>query len=219
MSSLAAMHGWEWQNIQEAQSRLLRERVTEQSSEELEGYIEIFDSEIQAKDEQIQNLKQLLELSKAQSSQHSVDTSDLVPPELAKKIGRQLYDGEFSDRLRNFLILCQRGALDEVDNRTNELITRYLQDTEFTGRSVSLSSQIKSACRDGKQMPKQLGAIMQGLGFLKSQDGKHLKYSPPKDLFGLQTEILPSTPSDSQRGGKNRGAEVIRGFGIGDLKQ
>lgn len=218
MSGLAAKCGWEWQHIQEAQSRNLREKVIEAASDELEEYMEAFDAEIRAKDEQIKNLKELLELAKADQAAGETDLAELVSRPLCSKIGDQIYDGEFSDRLRLFLSTKLSTTPKEVDARTEEFCRRYLKHTLFTGRSGALVAQIKTASRDGKRMPKELGALLEGIGYQKSQDGKHLKFTPPDGLFGVVQETLPSTPSDSQRGGKNRGLEVIRHLNLMELK-
>ncbi len=218
MSGLAAQRGWEWQTLQEAQSRKLRERALSQTSEDLEEYISAFDAELQAKQERIENLESLLEIARAEKSEGVSDSTDILPSGLSDVIGPQLYEGEFSDRLRLFAKLYVENKLDQIDDRTKLFITRLLQHTETSGRAVSLVAQIKSAGRDGKQMPKLLGSLLTSLNFEKSQDGKHLKFNPPKELFGLKMEVLPSTPSDSQRGGKNRSAEVIKNFGLSELK-
>ena len=218
VSSLAAQSGWEWQDLQEAQSRKLRGAVAEASSEDLDSYVAAFDTELAAKQEKIDNLEARLALEVARADGDSLATVDLFPVELKKRIGPELYDGEFTDRLRSFLLAAFNKPSNPRNARTDAFVLRFLDELQFSGRSVSLISQIKSACKDGNQMPKQLGAILSGFGFSKSTDGPHIKFAPPEELFGLQTEVLPSTPSDSQRGGKNRGAEVIRSFGLNELK-
>lgn len=219
MSSLAASKAWEWQQLQEGQSRHLREQVAAHSSDHLDEYINAFDAEIQAKNERIENLENLLQLSRHKSLAESAERSDLLPPNLVSKIGPELYEGEFSDRLRAYLTMSVQSDSTQADERTKIFIEKFLGATETSGRANSLISQIKTASKDGKETPKRLGALLLSFGFTKSHDGKHLKFSPPNDFFGLQTEVLPSTPSDSQRGGKNRGQEVIRHFGLNDLRR
>lgn len=218
VSSQAAQKAWEWQDLQEAQSRRLREAVTNANSEGLEEYMAAFDTELAAKEEKIQNLEARLLIETARANSETQNTDDLFPTDLKTQIGPELYDGEFTDRLRSFLSNSLDAPSVPRNARTDEFVRRLLKKLEFSGRSQSLISQIKSACRDGNQMPKQLGSILSGFGFAKSNEGPHLKFQPPKELFGLQTEVLPSTPSDSQRAGKNRGAEVIRSFGLNELK-
>ncbi|MCG3268205.1 hypothetical protein [Yoonia sp. I 8.24] len=218
VSSQAAQKAWEWQDLQEAQSRRLREAVTNANAEGLEDYVAAFDTELAAKEEKIQNLEARLLIETARANNATQNTDDLFPTDLKTQIGPELYDGEFTDRLHSFLSNSLDAPSIPRNPRTDEFVKRLLENLEFSGRSQSLVSQIKSACRDGNQMPKQLGSILSGFGFTKSNDGPHLKFQPPKELFGLQTEVLPSTPSDSQRAGKNRGAEVIRSFGLNELK-
>lgn len=218
VSSRAALKGWEWQDLQVAQSRRLREIATTQRSDDLEAYIDTFDNELKAKQERIEKLEAQLEIAEANRSTETLITEDLFPFELKKRIGPELYDGEFTDRLRSFIESALKEPTTPRNRRTDEFISRLIENLHFSGRSQVLISQIKRACRDGNQMPRQLGQILSGFGYTKSSDGPHTKFEPPAELFGLQTEILPSTPSDSQRGGKNRSAEVIRSFGLNDLK-
>jgi hypothetical protein len=218
MSGLAAREGWEWQDLQEAQSRSLRERALEASDENLDEYIEAFDSELSAKNEKIENLELLLEIEKAKKSVNADNVYDFFPESLKGDIGPELYDGEFFDRLRSFVTLALNAPSLERNDRTDEFVKRFLKSTKFSGRSATLVAQIKTACRDGNQMPSQLGSLLTGFGFKKDREDNHLIYKPPSDLFGLPAETLPSTPSDSQRGGKNRGSEVIRNFGLNDLR-
>ncbi|UWQ02015.1 hypothetical protein K3X44_01270 [Aliiroseovarius crassostreae] len=222
MSGFATSKGWEWQQLQEAQTRKLREvaRLKDtQNSKELNDYIELVDAEIEAKDEQIDILKDQLEIARVQAQAKPVETDHLIPTELARTIGSELYEGEFSDRLRRILAHYTEHHSEELDTRTNEFAKRFIKKSSYSGRAISLVQQIKGASRDGNQMPKLLGGLLQGFGFSKSQDGKHLKFTPPSELFGIQPEILPSTPSDSQRGGRNRGAEIIRAWGLNELNR
>jgi len=218
VSSLASRKAWEWQDLQEAQSRMLREAVTTDSADQLEEYISAFDKDLAAKKEKIENLEARLALETARADGEVLVSEDLFPTALKRKIGPELYEGEFTDRLLAFLSKSQRELTGVKKTRTDEFVAKLCQELQFSGRSQTLISQIKSACRDGNEMPKQLGSILTGFGFSKSSAGKHVKFEPPADLFGLVTEVLPSTPSDSQRGGKNRGADVIRNFGLSELK-
>lgn len=217
-SSLAAKKGWEWQQLQEAQARNLRAQLVSNSSDVLEEYIETFDAELASKDEQIQNLNIRLELEKAKNSNSDFSTSELLPDGLSNAIGPELYSGEFSDRLRLFISKGLSTQNGQIDERTKLFAHKFLNVTEYTGRATALSSQIKTACKDGNQILTQLGPMLTGFGYAKSQEGKHPKFTPPKELFGLPSETFPSTPSDSQRGGRNRASDIIKSMNLSELK-
>lgn len=217
MSGLAAKYGWEWQQLQEAQSRRLREKAIENSSESLEEFIEYFDAELKAKDEQIQNLKELLEIARFDKSNATEQVGGIIKSGLQTRIGSELYDGEFSDRLRHYLERSLKQNV-EADARTTKMVENLIRNTSYSGRAIHLVNQIKSACKDGNEMPKNLGRLLTGFGFSKSRDGKHQKFEPPTEMFGVKTVVLPTTPSDSQRGGKNQASDVIKNFGLRDLK-
>ncbi|KIC29079.1 hypothetical protein RA25_20610 [Leisingera sp. ANG-S5] len=218
MSELAAKSGWEWHELQEAQAKFLRLKALEGSSKVLEEYEQLVQEEIAAKDEQIEKLKERLETEIANKSAPVQGYLELIPPGLAQRIGPELYNGEFSDRLRLFIGESLKTSQTAIDPRTFEFAKKFLTATSFSGKADQLASQIKVASKDGKQMPKRLGQILTGIGYARSQEGKHLKFTPPKELFGLPTETLPSTPSDSQRGGKNRGNEVSNSFNLKKLQ-
>lgn len=216
VSKRAATKGFEWQGLQEAQGKHLRAQLSLNSSDEIEKYVSQFDSEILAKDEQIKNLTQLLELSKNSKDVVTPSTHGLLPEWMTEKIGPQLYEGEFSDRLRHVIELSS--SIGELDPRTQTLVKLFLDHYSYSGRSIALVNQIKSAGKDGSEMLHNLGSILTSFGYDRTTDGKHVKFEPPKGLFGLPPEVLPSTPSDSQRGGKNKASEIIRNFGLNSFK-
>jgi hypothetical protein len=217
MSKRVAQNGWEWQTLQEHQARVLRKRLLERDADGVDEYIRLFDEELSAKDEIISNLRQTIALLEAKQYSPDDYSDGLLPDGLVQGLGRELYVGEFSDRLLLFL-MDQSQAGGDVDKRSEEMIKRIMSKAQFSGRSVALTNQIKAAGRDGNQMPKQMGQILSGLGFVKTTDGKHTKYKPSKELFGLSIQILPNTPSDAGRGGKNRASEIIKDFSLHRLK-
>ncbi len=221
LSSMAAKKGWEWQHLQEEQSKKLRTALLLNSKEDIDQYVEYFDSEMAAKNEEIENLQsQILELqNELTNSVRSVDaTCELLPEELKGKIGPELYAGEFSDRLKSIIDATSAQSDTSLHPRTKRFSEILSENTQYSGRASALIHQIKSSCKHGNEMPKLLGHLLSSFGYQRTNDGKHLKFIPPQDLFGLEIEVLPSTPSDSQRGGRNRGQDVIRSFGLKDLK-
>lgn len=218
MSGLAPKRGWEWQQLQEAEARSLREQALSDNSGVLDEYIDVFGRELKAKDERIQDLERSLWQAQTEQGQVHIESEALIVDGVKLACGAELYDGEFDDRLRYLLNTMLPRVEDTVDLRTAAFARNLIDRTEFSGRAAGLAARIKNAGKDGNQMPVQLGRILQELGYTKSQDGKHLKFTPGEQLFGLPSETLPSTPSDSQRGGKNRAAEVIKSLALNDLK-
>lgn len=218
MSGLAPKCGWEWQQLQEAEARSLREQALSDNSRALDEYIDAFDRELKAKDERIHDLERSLWQAQTEQGQAHIESEALIVDGVKLACGAELYDGEFDDRLRYLLNTMLPQVEKTLDPRTAAFARNLIDRTEFSGRAAGLAARIKNAGKDGNQMPAQLGGILQELGYKKSQDGKHLKFTPGEQLFGLPPETLPSTPSDSQRGGKNRAAEVIRSLALNDLK-
>ena len=218
VSKRGAQIGWEWQTLQEHQARQLRQKLVEQNSDELSDYIEQFDAELKAKDEEISNLNERLALVEARKYSSAYLSKGLIPDDFVQQLGKELYEGEFSDRLRLFLNEKSKRQNEVVDARTLELVARILRMSEFSGYAAGLINQIKGAGRDGNQMPQLVGAILSGLGYARSDDGKHTKYSPSTDLFGLSIQMVPKTPSDAGRAGKNKAAEIIRDMKLSQLR-
>ena len=218
VSKRGAQKGWEWQALQEQQARLLRQKLVEQNSDELSEYIDQFDAELKAKDEEISNLNERLALIEAKECSSAYLSSGLLPDDFIRQLGKELFEGEFSDRLRSFLKEMYELQIDGVDTRTNELVSRILEKSEFSGNAAGLINQIKGAGRDGNQMPQQIGAILSGLGYIRSDAGKHTKYTPSTDLFGLSVQTVPKTPGDASRAGKNKASDIIKDMKLNQLK-
>lgn len=164
----------------------------------------------------------ILELESALSDALSADAAQvssgigLISDELSSVIGKQLYDGEISDRVRRALSCYISDDRIKKSKRDHHLIQRLLGASQFSGRSLGLANEIKAACRDVNEMPKRMGAIFSRLGFIRSEEGKHLKFTPPVEFGGIDVAVLPKTSSD-HRAGLNQASDIIDSFSIKDL--
>ena len=129
VSKRVAVRGWEWQGLQEFQGRALRAKIINRASDDLDAYIDQFDREVHAKDERIRNLEQLPEIAQAGKLESRIVAAELLPSELIGKIGPQLYEGEFSDRLRRILEISLSDANSQIDDRTREMAKRLVENT------------------------------------------------------------------------------------------
>ncbi|TJZ92131.1 hypothetical protein FA743_07655 [Paracoccus gahaiensis] len=222
-ASISRPYAMDWRALQEAQSRELRKGIEGKlrdirasDGHEVDTYIAAFDAEMSTKDARI------LELENALSDALSADATQItsgigiIPAELSSVIGRQLYDGEVSDRIRRALnfYICDEKI--NKSKREHHLIQRLLDASQFSGRSLGLVNEIKSACRDVNEMPKRMGAIFSRLGFARSEEGKHLKFTPPVEFGGIDVAVLPKTSSD-HRAGLNQASDIIDSFSLKDL--
>lgn len=222
-ASISRPYAMDWRALQEAQSRELRKSIEGKlrdirasDGHEVDAYIAAFDAEMRTKDARI------LELESALSDALSADAAQvssgigLISDELSSVIGKQLYDGEISDRVRRALSCYISDDRIKKSKRDHHLIQRLLGASQFSGRSLGLANEIKAACRDVNEMPKRMGAIFSRLGFIRSEEGKHLKFTPPVEIGGIDVAVLPKTSSD-HRAGLNQASDIIDSFSIKDL--
>lgn len=209
--------------LQEAQSREFRKNIGERiksdrasSKKKINDYISAFDEEINAKDSRISELENALSDALSSVSDQTPNGVGIISEEFNRYVGKELYDGEISDRIRYAIKNYMNEHNIIKSNRETHLLKRFLEIGSFSGRSLGLISEIKSAGRDSNEMPARMGAIFSRLGFHRSEEGKHLKFSPPSGLGGIDVVILPKTPSD-YRSGKNQASDLIENFSIRNL--
>lgn len=220
LSNQAGHEALDWRDLQELQGKTLRNSLEEKikhqgiaSQEDVAEYIRVFDEETRSKNEKISNLEQELKYTRDELSTYELPDGGLINAELASSVAKELYPSEISDRVRKVIVRYIQGYASSQSEREHYILERILEKSSFSGRSAGLVNQIKSAGKDSSTMSPQLGSILSGFGFLKTEDGKHLKYTPPIELGGLPVEILPKTPSD-HRAGKNKANEIIENFAI-----
>ncbi|WP_083100745.1 hypothetical protein, partial [Pseudophaeobacter leonis] len=223
LSSLKGHGALDWNELQELQGRILREKLAKEirsgngsDNQALDEYMHTFDADIAAKDAQIVELKRALKASEEAVDALNIHDMGLLNSAISDTVSTELYHGEVSDRVRKLVTNAVAGSTIDLSPRDSFLLKSLLSCSAYTGKSLGLVEQIKSAGRDHTTMAKRLGGLLSDFGFTSSQDGKHLKYIPPKRLGGLKTEILPKTPSD-HRAGRNKAADIIDSFSIRDL--
>jgi hypothetical protein len=219
LSSRRSVHGaWDWLALQEQHARNLREKLKASNDTTIDEYVKVFDEDLEEKDRLIAELQIEVERLSQSHAEKSEIGDSVLSSGLINDLGVEIYEGEFSDRLRSAIKLLSEGnEVKNFNSRTQGVIKKFLEITQFTGRSVELIRRIKAASNDTTTMPKKLGRLLVDLGYEKTSDNKHLKYTPSKQLFGLGPEILPSSPSDV-RAGKNRASDFIKNLGLNDLK-
>ena len=99
------------------------------------------------------------------NSASDVGYSDgIFSPALVRQIGKELYENEFSDRLRRFAIAALEQRPLEAGDRTRQVVERLMQVTEDSRRAISLHHELKSAGKDFKSSTNNLRPILQRLG-------------------------------------------------------
>lgn len=223
LSGLKGHGELDWNELQEIQGRLLREQLAKKirsenfsDSQALSKYIDTFDKEITAKDTQISELKEALKKSESAADTLQHQDIGLLNSAISDTIPKEIYHGELSDRVRKLVKNSLDGVVTNLTPRETFLFKKLLECSAYTGKSLGLVERIKSAGRNHVEMADRLGDLLSQIGFNRSEDGKHLKFTPPDCLGGLGIEILPKTPSD-HRAGRNKASNIIENFSIRDL--
>ncbi|MGR3914252.1 MAG: TMF family protein [Gammaproteobacteria bacterium] len=189
--------------------------------EGVEEYIVNFDAQIKEKDAQIEmlreeNQKLLKENLSAGEKQPDGDFPGMgiLSQALIEKAGRELYHGEFADRVRLAMGFCAHSE-NGTDARTKAVLKNLLGLTKYSGGSDKLKKRMKDACKDHKKMPAAVGRLLVPFSF-ERREGKHTVYLPPEDLPGIERVTLPQSPS-SPRSVKQQESDLIRKFGLQDI--
>jgi len=212
VSAQAFSFGCDWQNLQEAQTEFVRNRLDRKSSQQLIEYMSAFDLENAELKAEVSRLAG--EISTLKSSATTGGTIFLLQEPRSFAV-TEIYSGEVRDRLKQGIDALLHGR-ELLDGRAKFVLTRLLDTEPFSGGARSLSEQIKAAGRDSSEMAQRLGQILTSLGFTKRSDGKHYVYIPPGNLGGVTQVTLPKTPSD-HRAGRNQAAELIRNLGLNEV--
>lgn len=208
----------DWIELQELHAKSLRQQLSQKGMIDQEGidvWAREFQSEIDGYKEKIRELESEL-ATRDESKALSLFSSDgILPPRLVFEIGTELYDGEFSDRVRSIA----QHALDNaetysIDIRERNFLKRLVDVTSFTGRAARLNAELKQAGKAGKKFGAKMREILVRHNYVASEDGPHLKMSPPDDVVGGPVITLAKTSSDGAHGGGNTASDIAKALGL-----
>lgn len=215
LRSLMAQSGsCDWVQLQEKHLRALRERQrNEVSSEE---YSILMEAEIEAKDELIIRLQE--ELSAAREAQPVAASEGILDDAFVSGIGPELFEGEFSDRVRLALVESVRNERNNgLDKRSLAVYQAMLQLSEFSGRASALENEIGAACKDAKRISRELPSVLQKLGYERKSEKKHIRMEAREEIIGLESVTIPKTPGE-RRGLKNQKSQISNTLGLKRLR-
>jgi len=187
-----------WSYLQEMMSRQKLDSLRASGSENIDEYIEHFDKEVAAKDEEIQRLES--ELVRARYSKREMRTSDeggenSIHLEASEP---DLYQGEQLGLVVDALKVAAGSA--ELHSRRRDILETLVARNENPGDREQILDRLKETLRQYNSMTAGIRAELEDLGFVIYEDGKHYKL-----LFQDDTRypfVLPKTGSD-WRGGLN----------------
>ena len=204
--------GWDWQDLIEEAARQLRHEV-QSGSADFNAWLELMDQEMREKDSQIQTLREQLDKLQQQNLESAKNDTHSLFGQISAQLGRELYKGEFFDRLRS--IIAEFAGLPKGHSRTREIAQRILTNSAWSGGASRLISRLKEAGKDSANADERFASILMDIGYSYRKVGGHPVMSPD-GLCGLSSQTLSSSPSD-YRAGRNAAARIIRDLGIDSL--
>ncbi len=194
-----------WSGLQQKLHRKEIDRLQREGNNNLEEYVENFDQELAAKDEEIERLRKQLrsaEQERIYSAARQPSERSGIFPNCSEV---DLYDNETSD----FVIQVLRAYREKTstEDRIHHVITSILDSAQFTGNGDKKKEKLKSLLSDYKKMTAPIRNSLQDLGFEVDETGKHIKltfYSDARYIF-----TLPKSGSD-HRGGENKFSQIAQ---------
>lgn len=195
-----------WASIQEAVSRQAIQALRASGSQEVEKYIETFDTETKAKDERLKEAEREIERLKAELR--------IYEARLSAKTGGLLRAGSEQDLYPNEVLSILRLALEDAvshvpqDSRRQHVLTAIL-DANPVGDDVAghMREKLKDLLKGSRGMDAKIRRGLDEMGFSIAEDGKHYKLVFRDD--DRYTFTLPRSGSD-HRGGLNAASDIGR---------
>ncbi|KTC63852.1 hypothetical protein AO262_22705 [Pseudomonas fluorescens ABAC62] len=193
--------------VVETKNRIAIDELKKRGSADLNEYLELFDQDLKAKENEIETLKS--EVSRLQS------VSKRLRAQTPVQGGIRLATGEEDDFFTNEIIgVVLDGLLDyrtrvHEGSRRQHIIDELIAQNVIERESVSIASRLKETLRGYREMTQRVRSKLQELGFEISEDSKHCRLLYQGDE--RYTFTLPKTGSDN-RGGLNAGSDMIKNF-------
>ncbi|MBY6105485.1 hypothetical protein KUW19_03160 [Ferrimonas balearica] len=186
-----------WGYIQEKVAKAKLEALKASGSDQVADYIELFDTEIAAKDEEIHRLES--EIARLKYGSFNRSDNPIQDGAIALISGESdLYQAERLALVMEALVAARDSA--EPHSRRSDILSDLIEQNCSNGERESILTTLKAQLRAYKSMSSATRQSLEGLGFAVHEDGKHYKLIFRGDERYSFT--LAKTGSDS-RGGLN----------------
>ena len=187
-----------WSHLQEIISRQKLDELRASGSENIDEYIEHFDREIAAKDEEIQRLEAEIirvRYGKKDARSSSPDTEASIVLQTTES---DLYQGEQLGLITDALQVAAESS--ERHSRRRQIFDSLVENNENPGDREAILARLKEALRHYTALTSAVRSELEDIGFVIYEDGKHYKILFQDDSRYPFT--LPKSGSD-WRGGLN----------------
>lgn len=194
-----------WSAVQEASSRNAYSLLKETGSKEIEKYVEVFDAELSAKNEQIMDAEKEISRLKGEIRNYELQSSIGKDVFLRTGFEQNFYSGE----LVQIVIDAIREAAERVpaDSRRRHVLKAITEANSIAESMRARRDTIKALLRGYTSMDNKTKKGLEKLGFSIEEDGKHYKLVFQDD--DRYTYALPKSGSD-RRGGLNAATDISR---------
>jgi hypothetical protein len=194
-----------WSSVQEKESKATLKLLQASGSIEVEKYVEVFDAELKAKNEQISDAESEIARLKAEIRKFENQTS--LGSGIALKTGNEhdLFPNEILEIVVDALV----DASDRVqkDSRREHVLQSLLKATSRPDTAKKNKDALKEALRGYTALDRKTRKVLEDLGFSITEEGKHYKIVFQGD--DRYTFTLSKSGSD-HRGGLNAASDISK---------
>lgn len=161
-----------FQHLQEFAARAQVEHLRAEGSTALDDYVELFDSEIKAKEERLITTQEELARVKGELYRYE-QAGTLDHGMIAGGQEREFYLGERRDAVIHTLRRGRDGLV--PGGRLQHLVDDVLKENKCTGKTDEIEAEIKEAFRQSGDLGQKQRRTLEELGFECTKAGRHWK--------------------------------------------
>jgi len=194
-----------WASVQEAASRKIINTLKASGSNEVERYVQAFDSELKAKDSKLKDAE--TEIARLSAEIRKYEAKAVVGTGIVLRTGieRDLYAGEMASIVRD--AIKDAAARVQSDGRRAHVLQAILESFPAEETVGAQREAIKELLRGYRNLDKKTRKGLEDMGFSIQEDGKHYKLVYHGD--DRYTFALPRSGSD-HRGGLNTASDIAK---------
>ncbi|MCR4950018.1 MAG: hypothetical protein K6A40_01710, partial [Solobacterium sp.] len=188
------------------EEKRIRRKAFEDARHESDAILESYDQDFQRLRKEVEELtKQIEALQYENEGLHSKLSSSDAVPLLYMGEEKDFYQGEIRDLILSVLSDSIHQLQDK--SRRQDVVKDIVENNEYQKLSEQREELVKKLLKDYTGMTPKLRQAFEDLGFVITEEGKHLKLTYYGD--GRYYTIFAKTPSD-HRSGKNNASKLSR---------
>lgn len=196
-----------WNAVKELYSRRLLNELREAGSTDVNNYIAVFDDELKAKNEALEDAEK--EIQRLNAEIRRFESRISSQSGITLSIGQEVeyYNSEISDIILEALVAGQNGVTE--DSRRQHVLSEIIKVNSSSGAADKIRDKLKAALRKYTGLDAKTQRDLIELGFEVGDIGKHYKLTWNGD--DRYTFTLAKTPGD-HRTGLNSALDISRLF-------